>query len=325
MTENQFDVFISYSRKDSEIANRIYDALVAEGVTCFIDREGISGGADFPTVLSEAIMGAKVLLLVASENSYASEFTQKELTFAVSNKGSRFIFPVIVDNSELPKNLEFLLSNINWRTLSLRYRIEKELVADVKKKMADPQAGMTIKQREKNTVKVMMIIIFSIIGLGLAALGYMYWLNNTAEEKAQADRQLCSTWMKAASGMVYKADTLRYNRSNILETFEEEIASLEAAEGILSRVDSLRESYMNDSAHAYQFTQFSTASARSGIAERRDSMFVEWNKYAIANYEDYELFEDETSRGIALGYVEKALILHPGDFMLQEMKTKLTQ
>lgn len=325
MTENQFDVFISYSRKDSEIANRIYDALVAEGVTCFIDREGISGGADFPTVLSEAIMGAKVLLLVASENSYASEFTQKELTFAVSNKGSRFIFPVIVDNSELPKNLEFLLSNINWRTLSLRYRIEKELVADVKKKVADPQAGMTIKQREKNTVKVMMIIIFSIIGLGLGALGYMYWLNNTAEEKAQADRQLCSTWMKAASGMVYKADTLRYNRSNILETFEEEIASLEAAEGILSRVDSLRESYMNDSAHAYQFTQFSTASARSGIAERRDSMFVEWNKYAIANYEDYELFEDETSRGIALGYVEKALILHPGDFMLQEMKTKLTQ
>lgn len=325
MTENEFDVFISYSRKDSEVANRIYDALSAEGVSCFIDREGISGGADFPTVLSEAIMGAKVLLLVASEHSYASEFTQKELTFAVSNKGSRFIFPVIVDGSTLPKNLEFLLSNINWRTLSSRYRIEKELVADVKKKLADPQAGMTIKQREKNTVKIMMIIIFSIIGLGLAALGYMYWQNNSVEEKAQADRKACADWLKEAKAFVYTADTLRNNRSNYLETFEQEIAALNEAEAVLARVDSLREVYMNDSAHAFQFTQYTTAATKNAIRERRDSMFVEWNKYAIDNFNDYEMLEDDIFRDIALEYVEKALILHPYDANLQSMKTKLTE
>lgn len=325
MTENEFDVFISYSRKDSEVANRIYDALTAEGITCFIDREGISGGADFPTVLSEAIMGAKVLLLVASENSYASEFTQKELTFAVSNKGSRFIFPVIVDDSTLPKNLEFLLSNINWRTLSSRYRIDKELVADVKKKLADPTAGMTLKQKEKNTVKVMMTIIFSIIGLGLIALGYFYWTNNQAEEKAQQDRRQCAAWLKEANGLVYTADTLRNNRATILETFDREIEALDQAEATLTRVDSLREVYMNDSAHAFQFTQYTTANTRRGITERRDSMFVEWNKYALANYEDYELLEDEISKGIALDYVEKALILHPYDANLQFMKTKLTE
>ena len=269
MNENEFDVFISYSRKDSEIANRIYDALEAEGIHCFIDKEGISGGADFPTVLSEAIMGAKVLLLVASENSYASEFTQKELTFAVSNKGSRFIFPVIVDDSTLPKNLEFLLSNINWRTLSSKYRIEKEMVDDVKKKLADPTAGMTLKQREKNTVKWMMTIIFIIIGAGLAAL--------------------------------------------------------DQAEVLLGRVDSLRETYMNDATHAFQFTQYTTAATRRGITERRDSMFVEWNKYAHDNYEDYEFLGDDTSRDIALDYVEKALILHPADVSLQYMKTDLTK
>ena len=325
MTENEFDVFISYSRKDSEVASRIYDALESSGVTCFIDREGISGGADFPTVLSEAIMGAKVLLLVASENSYASEFTQKELTFAVSNKGSRFIFPVIVDESTLPKNLEFLLSNINWRTLSARYRIEKELVADVKKKLADPQAGMTLKQRERNLTKVMMLILFSLLGLGLVALGYFYWQRNQLEEKAQADRRACSTWLKEAGVLVQKADTLRNNRSNILETFDEEIASLEMAEQVLARVDSLRETYMNDSAHAFQFTQYTTAATRRGILDRRDSMFVVWNQYAKANFEDYQLFEDETSRVIALDYVEKALVLHPYDALLQSMKITLTE
>jgi len=325
MSVNEFDVFISYSRKDSEIANKIYDTLEAEGIHCFIDKEGISGGADFPTVLSEAIMGAKVLLLVASENSYASEFTQKELTFAVSNKGSRFIFPVIVDNSTLPKNLEFLLSNINWRTLSAKYRIEKEMVVDVKKKLADPNAGMTIRQREKNTVKWMLMIVFIVIGVGLATLGVLFWQSNEAEEKAQADRKTCSQWIKKANALIHTADTLRDNRSYVLETFDREIAALDQAEVMLGRVDSLREVYMNDASHAFQFSQYTTAAPRRGIMERRDSMFVEWDKYARDQYADYEFLEDDTSRDIALDYVEKALILHPNDENLQFMKVKLTK
>ena len=52
-----YDVFISYSRKDSEIAGKSHKALDEAGISCFIDLEGISGGADFPAVLSEAIMG----------------------------------------------------------------------------------------------------------------------------------------------------------------------------------------------------------------------------------------------------------------------------
>ena len=195
----EYDVFISYSRKDSEIANRIYDALTSEGISCFIDREGISGGADFPTVLSEAIMGAKLLLLVASENSYASEFTQKELTFAVSNKGSRFIFPFIVDGSSLPKNLEFLLSNINWRSLSSRYTIEKEMVQDVKKKLANPHAGETIKQQEKNSAKILLIVFFVLLGIvGILGAGFLL-KGNRENQKAEADRAIAlrdATWAK---------------------------------------------------------------------------------------------------------------------------------
>ena len=150
----EYDVFISYSRKDSEYAEKIYHSLEAAGVHCFIDRAGISGGADFPMVLADAIMDSKLLLLVASENAYASEFTQKELTFAVSNKGSRFIFPLIVDGSTMPKKLEFLLSDINWRQLSAHYQIENELVADIQAKLKDPHAGETIRQREQGKLQL---------------------------------------------------------------------------------------------------------------------------------------------------------------------------
>ena len=83
----KYDVFISYSRKDTVIADIIHEALVANDIQCFIDRVGISGGADFPTILSEAITESKLMLFIASENSYKSEYALKELTFAVSNKG----------------------------------------------------------------------------------------------------------------------------------------------------------------------------------------------------------------------------------------------
>ena len=77
-----YDVFLSYSRKDAETADIIYQTLEAAGIRCFIDHDGISGGSDFPKVLSEAIMGAKIMLYVASKNAYQSDYTQKELTFA---------------------------------------------------------------------------------------------------------------------------------------------------------------------------------------------------------------------------------------------------
>lgn len=63
-----YDVFISYSRKDSEVAGQIYNALSAQGLTCFIDLEGISGGTDFTDVIAEAIMGSRLFLLLASKN-----------------------------------------------------------------------------------------------------------------------------------------------------------------------------------------------------------------------------------------------------------------
>jgi hypothetical protein len=320
-----YEVFISYSRKDDEVASRIYDALAAEGITCFIDRQGISGGADFPTVLAEAIMGAKLLLLVASENSYASEFTQKELTFAVSNKGSRFIFPLIVDGSTLPKNLEFLLSNINWRTLSSHYHIEKEMVADVKKKLADPHAGETLKQREKNSLKYLIITFVALIVLAVGTVVGTQLKQQKVEKQAITAGQNCASWLKRSETLIHRADSLRDSRPNFKETFEAEVGCLDEAGALLSQVDSIKNYYeLNDPTRAFYVSKYSTSAARSTIQHKRDSMFRQWKQFALDNYRDYEYYQDETGRGIALDYVEKALILRPSDTQLQQIKTTLS-
>lgn len=66
----KYDVFISYSRKDTDVADRICRAFDEEGISYFIDRQGIGGGMEFPAVLAKAIKESVVFLFLASKYSY---------------------------------------------------------------------------------------------------------------------------------------------------------------------------------------------------------------------------------------------------------------
>lgn len=124
------DIFISYSRKDINIADRICEALNRQGISYFIDRKGIGGGQEFPAVLSEAILNCRIMLFLASENSYASKFTNKEITFAFNEKPSGSILPYIIDGSQLPPAQRFTFSDINIRTID-EHPIETVLMQDL--------------------------------------------------------------------------------------------------------------------------------------------------------------------------------------------------
>ena len=126
----EYDVFISYSRKDSEVAKRICKAFDEAGITYFIDLQGISGGFEFPTVLAEAIINSRIFLYLESENSYESRFTQSEITFAFNEKPKGGILPYIIDGSTMPPALRFVFSNINWRRME-EHPIDTVLVDDL--------------------------------------------------------------------------------------------------------------------------------------------------------------------------------------------------
>ena len=123
------DIFISYSRKDTAVADRICNALDRAGISYFIDRKGIAGGMEFPEILAHAIVDCKIFLFLASRNSYQSDYTANEITFAFNRK--RKMLPYIIDGSELPLALEFTFSRINWRTIE-DHPIETVLVNDLK-------------------------------------------------------------------------------------------------------------------------------------------------------------------------------------------------
>ena len=89
MIDNYFDVFISYSRKDTLKANQICDLLQKGGFSYFIDRQGIPGGAEFPTILADGIRNCGIFLFLESEYSINSNFCQQERKYAEENKNEK--------------------------------------------------------------------------------------------------------------------------------------------------------------------------------------------------------------------------------------------
>jgi hypothetical protein len=130
MEKPKYDVFISYSRKDTAIADKICAALDKQGISYFIDRKGIGGGQEFPEVIGEAIINSNVMLFLGSINSYKSKFTNNEVTYAFNKMPRGAIVPYIIDGSKLPVGLEFTFSSINIRTLQ-EHPIESTLIHDL--------------------------------------------------------------------------------------------------------------------------------------------------------------------------------------------------
>ena len=107
------DVFISYSRKDTNEAQALCRALKANGVSYWID-ESIHGSANFLTEIVGRIKECRVVVFIASANSAASEWTQKEILYALKHK--KEIIPYKIGEFSFDDNdeLDFVFTNIQW-------------------------------------------------------------------------------------------------------------------------------------------------------------------------------------------------------------------
>lgn len=146
--KTRYDIFISYSRKDIAVADKICAALDKQGISYFIDRRGIGGGMEFPNVLAQAIMESRILLFLASENSYASKFTIKEITFAFNEKPSGALLPYVIDGSTLPANFRFTFADINIRTIE-EHPIDTVLMKDLCNLLGYPYKSEQMLEEER--------------------------------------------------------------------------------------------------------------------------------------------------------------------------------
>ena len=110
--QKKYDIFISYSRIDSVIADEICKAFDSVGISYFIDRKGMGGTANYVTKIAEEIDNSKAMLLLASGNSCKSKYVSIELHYAFNH--DVVVLPYALDETPVPKDFEILLIHANW-------------------------------------------------------------------------------------------------------------------------------------------------------------------------------------------------------------------
>lgn len=137
--DNKYDVFISYSRHDTNVVNEFVDRLEREGFSVWIDRDGIESGDVFKRIILQAIKNSAVVLFFSSQHSNQSGWTAKEVGVAV--KYQKPIIPILIDGSNYNEEVEFDLINldfIDYQDVSVRGPMMDRLVKSLKAKIPNP-------------------------------------------------------------------------------------------------------------------------------------------------------------------------------------------
>ena len=92
-----YSCFISYSTKDQEFADRLYEGLQNKGVRCWFAPHDVKAGEKLHEQIDAAIRLHDKLLLILSEHSMNSEWVKTEIAKARKRElkeGKRVLFPV---------------------------------------------------------------------------------------------------------------------------------------------------------------------------------------------------------------------------------------
>ena len=132
--EEVADVFLSYSRQDLGIAQKLSEELQSIGCKVWMDVSGIESGEKFMDSIVDAIKSSKIFLFLASSNSYHSQFAIRELQFAEHMKIRTVI--ILIDDSPMPGEFTFMYGRKD--TININNEVQKnKLFKDLKRYVDD--------------------------------------------------------------------------------------------------------------------------------------------------------------------------------------------
>ena len=105
------DVFISYSRRDSEFARRLLTALKGENRDAWVDWQAIEAAEDFWKAIEIGIEAANTFVFILSPDSVASEYCRKEIDHAVTH--NKRLIPVVCRDVDATV-VHTALRPLNW-------------------------------------------------------------------------------------------------------------------------------------------------------------------------------------------------------------------
>jgi TIR domain len=125
-SKKSYDVFISYSIRDKNVADALCSTLESRKIRCWIAPRDMRIGIDLPLAIIQGLDSCRILVLVFSSNSNKSNQTILEVERAV-NRGMPIV-PLRIEGIEPTGHMEYLLSTPHWldsKNLSLEQQLQK--------------------------------------------------------------------------------------------------------------------------------------------------------------------------------------------------------
>ena len=110
--DSEHDVFISYSTKNSDIANKICYLLENNGLQCWIAPRNIASGKNYVDEIARGIKSTKIIVLIFSKYSQESKYVNNEVMM-----GFTYNKPIIsfnIDQSEPNDIMGYYLKVAQW-------------------------------------------------------------------------------------------------------------------------------------------------------------------------------------------------------------------
>ena len=105
-------IFISYSSKDTEIAEKARDYIEDNGLNCWMAPRDVDTSASYSQEIMKGLINAKMILLVFSKDSHDSKYVREELNNAFIR--DKPILPFKIDETLPSGRVEFFLRNQQW-------------------------------------------------------------------------------------------------------------------------------------------------------------------------------------------------------------------
>ncbi|MBD2000941.1 TIR domain-containing protein [Leptolyngbya sp. FACHB-541] len=109
--EAALEVFVSYSRADSDLARKLNDALQVQGKTTWFDQESIASGTEFQQEIYRGIESSDNFLFIISPSSIYSPYCKDEVEYA-QKLNKRIV--TVLHRPVTVQDLHPALASIQW-------------------------------------------------------------------------------------------------------------------------------------------------------------------------------------------------------------------
>ncbi|NES18413.1 MAG: TIR domain-containing protein, partial [Symploca sp. SIO3E6] len=317
------DVFISYSRADSDLARKLNDNLQMQGKTTWFDQESIASGSDFQQEINRGIKACDNFLFILSPRAVNSPYCKDEVEYAASlNKRFVTVLHQPVNTADLHPELAKVQwidfnqkdFNANFNELVRTLDIDREHVHSHTKWL---QRAIEWERKDKSKDLLLRGSEFSIA---------QDWLETAvATNKQPVPTALQQTFTEESHQAIVAAEEAEQNRqAELLRLQEEKTKEVEARLAEQEKNSRIRFKLAVVAGFLFVGVVLSLLQAKQNLAAQVDAL-IRYSKTLVKSEQNFDALIEGIRAGKQLSTIFNKLRLYENNNQSKQVKKTLRE